>query len=255
MTYRSLVAGGVLFTSVTACSSGEPTADGEDVENQEGMQTAGAGALRVVDITVAAEKAPETYESRSYPSDDYNGDGLIEMYKTPIYKVWVDGTNAQGVKERREWQALRFMPYFNNPNDVVHEYRTVGWANSGLSNVPRQLVPQYKPDYEVHNRFSPFGGALVVKGSFYIHAGPADLSDIGWGAAGCVEMIGDFDKFKKDILELAGSTETDIHKGIGALVSAKKLFVQYEPTSAPNLRAAQSRQTKYDPATDTFRDP
>jgi hypothetical protein len=193
-----------------------------------------------VDITVSAKRTPLLYEARSFPDDDANDNGKIELYNTPVYELYLDGKIGEK-PVRRTWKALRFMPFYNSPN-VESMYKTQGWANAGLRYVARKPIPSYLPNYAVHNSFTPFGGALVVQGSFFIHAGPQDVSEAGWGAAGCVEIIGNFDTFKKDILELSGSTETNLTRGVTSLVSAGKLFVQYERAVAPNLKANFSRE-------------
>jgi hypothetical protein len=249
MPLRSLVFGGLLVSLLgAACAVSD-----ESVDNQEGAATTAPQTLRAVDITVSAQRTGENYEARSYPSDDFNGNGLIELYNAPVYFVYVDGVNRDGVRTRREWKSPRYMPYYNDPADPDTGHSTRGFVTAGLSSVPRQPVGQYKPNYEVQNRFSPFGGAIVVKGTFYIHAGPPDLAESGWGSAGCVEIIGSFDKFKSDILELAGSNATDLNKGITELVAARKLFVKYEQAERPNLKAALSREVK-DEADETTND-
>jgi hypothetical protein len=215
------------------------------VAGSEAAET--AASYRAVDVIVSAKTTGETYEARAYPIDDVNDDGLIEYYRAPVYYVYVAATDEHGIRETREWKAPRFMPY-NNPAGERHddEYKTNGFITAGLSSVPRFAVGTYKPDYEVHNRYSPFGGAIVVKGGFYIHAGPESIEDSGWGSAGCVEVFGNFDTFKRDILELAGSHDTGspaaINAGIGRLVAAHKLFVTYEAAARPNIKANYSRQ-------------
>lgn len=233
----------LLAVVAVACGGAE---DGTD--DASSAAAASASSLRAVDVIVTAKKTGESYEGRAYPIDDVDGDGRTELYAAPVYYVYVEGTDASGKHVRKEWKAPRFMPY-NNPAGARHDndYSTTGFVTAGLSQVPRFAVSTYKPDYEVHNRYSPFGGAIVVKGSFYIHAGPESIEDYGWGSAGCVEILGDFDAFKKDILELAGSPAAKgdaaaLHSGIGALVQARKLFVTYEAAARPNLQAALSRQ-------------
>jgi hypothetical protein len=220
-----------------------PSGDGPDVHEE-----AATAGLRAVDITVSSSTTDETYEARPYPHSDINGDGVRDLYRVPVYRVFIDGTDANGVKQRREWTALRFMPYFNDPKDPVSAYKTRGWVNSGLGFVGRKPVPQFKPDYEVHNSFSKFGGAFVVRDTFYIHAGPDDLSNAGWGSAGCVEIIGNFDDFKAQVIELSGSTTADRHVALGEIVRARKLFVRYEPAAAPDIKASFSRQANQPPA-------
>ncbi len=246
MANRSFLLGSLLVSVLAvACGGAGESEEAEgSVESQEGAAT--GAAFRAVDIVVSAKRTGKNYEARSYPNDDLNGDGKTELYNAPLYYVYVDGVTREGVRVRREWQAPRYMPYYNNPASPDHHYSTKGFVTAGLSSVPRQPVPQYKPEYEVRNSFSPFGGAIVVKGTFYIHAGPTDASESGWGSAGCVEIVGNFDGFKQDILELAGSTATDLNKGIGQLVAARKLFVTYEQAARPNLKTAISRQVSSD---------
>ena len=247
---RSIAVVGSVLVSILAVACASSEADEGPVAGEASAAT--GVAFRAVDVTVSAKKTGENYEARAYPIDDVNGDGLTEYYRAPVFYVYVDGVNAAGQRERREWKAPRYMPY-NNPAGARHDndYRTVGFVTSGLSSVPRMAVPQYKPDYEVHNTFSPFGGAIVVKGSFYIHAGPENVADSGWGSAGCVEILGNFDAFKKDILELAGSpvaagTPAALNAAMSRLVAARKLFVTYENAARPDIHAALSRQVSGD---------
>lgn len=206
-------------------------------------------SLRVVDVVVSNKRTGEDYEAKSYPNWDHNNDGLYEFYKTPVYYVYIDGTSDAGARERRTWKAPRFMPYWNDPKAPDPHYKSHGFTNSGLTYVPRKAVKLYNRHYEVHNTFSPFGGAIQIQGSFLIHAGPENLAASGWGAAGCVEVMGDFEGFKADILALAGwkgsppfLTAPDHDGGLAALVDAQKLFVTVEKATAPNLLKAMTRQ-------------
>ncbi|MES2590327.1 MAG: hypothetical protein V4608_00490 [Bacteroidota bacterium] len=189
--------------------------------------------LNTVLITVSNIKTGETYRSRSYPNDDFNNNGKIELYTTPVFKVFIENNLPA---QKKEWKALRFMPYWNDPAKPDSKYRTKGWANSGLSHFPKTVVSYYNPNYGVHNRYSPYGGAIQIKGNFLIHAGPETIDESGWGAAGCVEIIGNFDLFKEDIKLLSGSTETNAHDAILKLVAAKKLFVRVDLAVAPKLK-------------------
>jgi hypothetical protein len=199
-------------------------------------------SLRVVDVVVSNKLTGESYEAKSYPNWDHDGDGRYEFYKTPIYYVYIDGTNAAGTRERRIWKAPRFMPYWNDPKAPDPHYKTLGFVNSGLTYVARKAVRLYKADYEVHNTYSEFGGAIQIQGSFLIHAGPEDLTASGWGAAGCVEIVGNFEDFKADILDLAGWKGTSHDKGLEEMVAHGKLFVSVERAKAPVLKNAVTRQ-------------
>jgi hypothetical protein len=129
------------------------------------------------------------------------------------------------------------MPYWNDPKRRTPHDSSLGWIDSGLSYVARKHVPQDKEAYPIHNRRSEFKGAIVVQGMFYIHGGPVSLSRWGWAAGGCVEVVGSFDEFRRDILDLAGSTEADIQKGMKALVAARRLDVQYDLARPPDFKS------------------
>ena len=195
-------------------------------------------SLNEVLITISGELTGDTYEARSYPDDDLNNNGLNELYKTPVFKVFLSqGSNL------KEWKALRFMPFWNDPRRPTSAYKSQGFLNSGLSKtISKKLVTYYDPNYGVHNRYSPFGGAIRIRNNFLVHAGPQSLSDFGWGAAGCVEIVGDFDNFKDDIKELANSEILDPNKAILDMIKKKKLFIEVKHANAPNLRANFTRE-------------
>ncbi len=197
--------------------------------------------LRKVVIVVSNQTTSDVYYAKSYPDPDFDNDLKWERYKAPVYKVFLDGTDPAGKATREEWKALRFMPFWNDPKEPDTRYNTRGFANSGLTYFARKLVPAYIEDYKVHNTFSPFDGAIQIKGNFLVHAGPETTASDSWswGAAGCVEVVGNFEDFRMHIIRMAGSTETDIHKGMHELVAAKVLYVQVDLARAPDLKAAR----------------
>lgn len=180
-------------------------------------------------------KTGDTYYAKSYPCSDMDKNSKIELYGVPVYYVYIKGTDDKGQSVKYTWKALRFMPYYNPPN--FSSYKTIGWVNSGLHKLNRQPAPEYKKAYEVHNTYSQHNGAIVLKGTFYIHAGPEDLTHIGWGAAGCVEIIGSFSEFKDQVKELSGSTQVDADSAISELVFYKKLYIEIEYATPPNIKA------------------
>ena len=161
----------------------------------------------------------------------------MELYNTPVYKVFVKGGEASNATQIKEWPAVRFMPYWNDPKEPNSHYRTKGWVNAGLHKLDKRLVTYYNPNYGTQNRHSPHRGAIQLRDSFLIHAGPSSLRDAGWGSAGCVEIIGDFSNFLKDIKTISGSTKSDTHKSILDLVKAKKFFVEVEYEVPPDFRS------------------
>lgn len=201
-------------------------------------------ALRNVDIVVSSQKTADVYYAKSYPDEDFDNDGRRERYKTPVYKVFLKSRNAAGGSIQKDWRALRFMPFWNDPGQLSKKYSSSGWLNSGLSHVARMPVPAYLKDYEIHNTVSRFNGAIQIKGNFLVHGGPESTISDGWGAAGCIEIIGNFDEFRTSILQMAGSTQTDIHAGMQQLVSAKLLYIQVDMDVAPDLKAARDGNFK-----------
>ena len=182
-----------------------------------------------VTITVTNRKTGDTYKARSYPDDDKDNDGVIEFYSTPVY--FIDIKSKAGTKT---WKAVRFMPYWNDPAAPDPGYRARGFLNSGLHKFPKQAVSLYLPNYPIHNRYSPHKGAIQIRNNFLVHAGPSNLSDIGWGSAGCVEVIGDFGQFKRDIRNLAGiNAATTEDAALSNLVRNKKLFIELEYDTPP----------------------
>lgn len=190
------------------------------------------GELKKVTIVVTALKTGEDYvKALSYPDKDYDDDGLWELYSVPVYKVLL-----KTAQEQHEWRALRFMPYWNDPRTPSTHYKARGWVNAGLRYIPERLVRDYNPYYNTSNRPSPYAGAIRVERSFLIHAGPINLEDPGWGAAGCIEIVGDFAEFKKDLKMLSGSTAQTADQAILDMVKQQKLFVIVEAAVPPDFR-------------------
>jgi len=203
-------------------------------------------AARRVTITLT-NRISGQYEARSYPDDDIDNDGLIELYTVPVYEVLIDGTDDAGNAVRHTHQAPRFMPYYNDPAKPDPHYTTRGWTNAGLSSGRTIVVSRYIPGYELQNRYSPGRGAIVLKGTFYIHAGPASLSDIGFGSAGCVEIIGNYDTFKGHIAALSGLKGVSSDTAIAQLVAARSLIVVIQQATVPDIKSCFTRQAAVSP--------
>jgi len=185
-----------------------------------------------------------SYEARSYPDDQPDASGQVPLYRVPVYKILVKGTDAGNNNKSFEFMAPRFMPYFNNPQRPNPHYTTKGWVNAGLTSARTVIVSQYKQNYEVRNRYSPGRGAIVVKGTFYIHAGPASLEDVGFGSAGCIEIIGNYDTFKKSIAELSGLSSGSSDIAIQQLINSRKLIVTIQAAAAPNIKNETTRKIR-----------
>ncbi|HOI53465.1 MAG TPA: hypothetical protein PLN02_13880, partial [Azonexus sp.] len=67
------------------------------------------------------------------------------------------------------------------------------------------------------------------------------LSDWGFGSAGCIEIIGNYDDFKNAIAELSGLPTASSDSAIQALVAAGKLSVVIQGAKVPDIRNNQTR--------------
>lgn len=185
-----------------------------------------------------------SYEARSYPHDQIDATGFYNLYRVPVYKILVVGTDADDKPVSFDFMAPRFMPYFNDPKKPSSHYSTKGWVNSGLSTGRKVVVTRYKRDYAVQNRYSPGRGAIVVHETFYIHAGPASSADVGFGSAGCIEIIGDYNLFKKAIAKLSGLSSETPDSAIQKLVDLRKLIVVIQAATAPDIKKSFSRKIR-----------
>ena len=197
-------------------------------------------ATRKVTVVVSRRQVG-TYEARSYPHDSRRDVNFIELYAVPLYDITVSGTDAAGNAKTAHFQAPRFMPYWNDPKNPDPHYATKGWVDSGLSRQRTVTVGEYKSDYAVQNRYSPGKGAVVVSGSFYIHAGPATVGDVGFGSAGCIEIVGNYDDFKATIASLSGTSTKSPDAAIQELIKDHNLVVIVESASVPDIKSKLTR--------------
>lgn len=194
--------------------------------------------LRNVYITVTNQTVPQVYYADSYPATDRNYDGKDDRYEVPVYKVFIEGTDNNGALQKKEWKALRFMPYWNDPHFPARGFKTKGYVVSGLNVFPKQAIKNYVSGYRIHNIFSDYTGAIQLTGNFLIHAGPSDLNETQWGGAGCIEVIGNFNTFRKDIMHLAGTGLHDIQDAMIEIIRQRKLFVEIENCATPVIKTA-----------------
>lgn len=183
-----------------------------------------------------------SYEARSYPNDQRDANGFYNLYRVPVYRILVTGTDANNKKMSYEFMAPRFMPYFNDPKQPNAHHSAKGWLNAGLSSARKFTIARYKQDYSISNRYSPGLGAIVVHETFYIHAGPTSMQDSGFGSAGCIEIIGNFDTFKKTIADLSGVSPASADSAIQHLVSSRKLTVTIQTAMVPDIKNSYTRK-------------
>ena len=197
--------------------------------------------IRKVTIDVTG-KVVGQYEARSYPQDWRSDPAQIELYNVPLYQIVVSGSDDGGSEQAYEFSAPRFMPYWNDPAAPNLHYATRGWVNAGLSKGRTIAVSRYLPEYKVQNRYSPGRGAIVLKGAFYIHAGPGEVADYGFGSAGCIEIVGNYDHFKSRIAGLSGSAAKDADPAIEDLVKHRQLIVEIHHAAVPDIKAGYTRK-------------
>jgi len=190
-------------------------------------------AYRDVLITVSNQTIVQKYYARSYPMNDRDHDGRSDKYEVPVYKVFIKGVDSSGTKVVKEWTALRFMPFWNDPQNPSSYYKSKGFISSGLITFPKQIIKNYLRGYEIHNTTSPEIGAIQLKGNFLIHAGPVSLAQAGWGSAGCIEIIGNFTAFRREILQLANCFISELQSAMESIVNARKLSVEIEHAASP----------------------
>lgn len=188
--------------------------------------------MKSVSIIISGEKTGDVYYASSYPHHDMDNDSHSESYATPVYKVYLSSGDR-----RKEWKALRFMPFWNDPKKPS-SYRTKGWLTAGLSlGMLLQKIVYYNPNYQTLNRPSPHDGAFQINGNFLIHSGPSTLMERGWGSAGCVEIVGNFKHFKEEIVSLAGIIHAKVDQALQTLVRTRNPFVEVKYAPRRNLRS------------------
>lgn len=193
-------------------------------------------------IIVVTNRIVDKYEARSYPNDDFNNNGKIELYEVDVFEILIRSTDYIGTFITKKYKAPRFMPYWNDPQNPIEKYKSLGWINAGLSKARNIIVSRFIANYEVSNRYSPGRGAIVLEGAFYIHAGPSSIDEYGFGSAGCIEIIGDFDDFKSDIHVLSGFSGKSSDDAISELIRQRKLKVIIEEAKTPDIKTKFTRE-------------
>lgn len=193
-------------------------------------------SLRDVLITISSETTGEKYVAKLYPSRDKNGDGNEDKYEVPVYKIYIKGVDDGGRPVVKNWSALRFTPFWNDPLDPVSSYKTRGFVVAGLSSFAKQRITNYVSGYTLHNTYSEYTGAIQLRGNFLIHAGPPSMASQGWGGAGCVEIIGDFNSFRNDIIALSGSKISTIPEAMMSIIKNRKLLVEMPYAARPESK-------------------
>lgn len=192
-------------------------------------------------IRITGQQTGDSYLAKSYPDNDYDNDGWGELYAVPVYYIEIINIGTPSIERR--WKCLRFMPYWNDPDSPSSHYKLRKWTVAGLSDRKERFkVTYYDSTYGTRNSPSPYKGAIQIQNSFLIHSGPPTLQDIGWGSAGCVEIIGDFSNFKEDIKTVSGiGGYLPSDEIISRLIKAGKLYIEIEAAPKPSITPMSNR--------------
>ncbi|MDZ4814789.1 MAG: RHS repeat-associated core domain-containing protein [Verrucomicrobiota bacterium] len=186
------------------------------------------GMVCPVKITLSGASNGKVCIARTYPDQNH------KAYEVPVSTLTVScGNKVSCGKPSKSWDALRFMPYLNTAGG--HGYTTKASATpimTGLADKREAPSPQYKANYGVPNRPSNEDGAIVITGTFYIHAGPTSLTEYSWGAAGCTEVVG-FTAMKAHIAELSDQPGKSVEEAIKEFVRQKMLIIKLEQATRP----------------------
>jgi hypothetical protein len=99
------------------------------------------------------------------------------------------------------------------------------------------LIRTWKPNYTVHSAPSNEDGAWVVIGTFYVHAGPEDDSEIE-ATIGCVEICGPngFVKFNDLLITLMEPSGKTRDEKLSAIAHSGLLTIVYEQAPRPPIK-------------------
>ena len=148
------------------------------------------------------------------------------IYWVPLYEMKVDGVS-------RGFQVIRFGLQRKDNLPIEKSRRCDAYI---FTPRPKQ-VPRWKPKYKPHSfdtseRGASAQGAVVIKGAYYVHAGPSKRETAA-GSLGCVEVCGknEWTRFLSSLKSVGGVN------GISKLVSSGRLFVESQPAAVPYAEA------------------
>ena len=109
----------------------------------------------------------------------------------------------------------------------------------GLAENQRHVIKSWKPTYTVHSAPSLEDGAWVVTGTFYIHDGPDNDTEI-YATIGCVEVRGPqgFVKFNDLLISLMDPAGKTRDEQLAAIARSGLLTIVYEKATRPALKVA-----------------
>ncbi len=180
--------------------------------------------MRSVMLTVGAKIIGEG-NSWAYPKGQNLG-----LFAIPIYEMKVVGHDNNKKLSVTTFPVYRFGVQ-SEDGKTVHSV--------GLSENQRHIIKAWKPNYKVHSFPSVEDGAWVVTGTFYIHDGPDDHTQIE-ASIGCVEVWGDqgFVKFNDLLISLMDPPGKTRDEKCFAIARSGLLTIVYEKAPRPPIKPA-----------------
>ena len=205
-----------------AKSLGTTIYQADDKTNQE--------KLRRVDVIIGGD--PITDENGEVQYGYVKGYGSKNVYKTPLYRATVKGTDDEGEEVEETFTVIRF--------GVTDKKGKTAFTN-GLADQQTHISRAWLDDYFEASSLRPTvsKGAWFIYGNFLLHDGtdfPTKASR-AWATNGCVNFCGqgEFDKFNELIVRLSG---TDLTGDAAKREIAKQeiLYVTYQRAKRPSIK-------------------
>ncbi|MBK7939713.1 MAG: hypothetical protein IPJ82_22665 [Lewinellaceae bacterium] len=159
-----------------------------------------------------------------------------DIFEVPLYKLIIEGTDAEGIKRSEEYGVIRF---------GVQQRKTGGKATVvGRTKEESFTIRSWNPTYLSGLRGAT-PGAWRITGGFLLHDGAdAPLKD-AWGAIGCIEVCGSFNDDQDNFTRLnwlirswSGATEAtkNTKAQYNKVATSGILIIYFQYSSKPPLK-------------------
>lgn len=152
------------------------------------------------------------------------------LYRIPIYKFTVTGTDDTGAASSTDFDVFRF---------GVKQTGNGAPRSVGLADQQTHTIEMWLPEYTVRSATSAENGAWKVYDDFLVHDGPDDpQSTISpYATVGCVELCGPqkFDALNSLIISLSGLNSGTRGERLNAIGTSGKLKITYDAATRPPL--------------------
>ncbi len=164
------------------------------------------------------------------PTWAYPAGAKLGLFIIPIYEMTVLGTDEKKAEVREKVPVFRFGVHCTDGKTA----RVVGLKNHQVYHIKRWI-----PTYKVHSANSPENGAWQVFGSFLIHDGPDNNTEI-FATIGCIEIIGPegFTRFNDLLISLMAPSGKDRDQQLDSIGQSGRLKIEYKASHRPPLKKA-----------------